>query len=238
MDLVEIHDLDKYYGVKQVLKRVSLQVPEGVIFALLGPNGAGKTTLIKAIFNFTTVDAGTIKIIGEDWRSYKCHRHLSYFPEKFYFFPYYKVKDVLQFYGQMHELSKEEIEQKTAFAIGVCGLDSFYHSRLTHLSKGQWQRVGIGCALMSNAKLYILDEPFSGLDPIGVKEIRDVFFQLKAEGKTVFINSHILSEVEKFVDYVAIIDQGVILTQGPLKDIVGNKNLEEVFFQLVKGNHA
>ena len=238
MSLLEIHDLDKFYGPKQVLKRCSLQIPAGVIFALLGPNGAGKTTLIKSLLNFTQVNSGTIKIMGEDWRHCKTHRHLSYFPEKFYFFPYYTVEDTLKFYGKLHELTPEESAKKIDEAVLVCGLGDFFKRPLQNLSKGQWQRVGIGCCLMSNAQLYILDEPFSGLDPIGIKEIRDVFFRLKSEGKTVFINSHILSEVEKFADYVAIINQGVILTQGPLKELIGGESLEDLFYRLVKGTYA
>lgn len=235
MNALEIRNLEKYYGRKKIIKNVDLDVPQGVLFALLGPNGAGKTTLIKSVLNFTSIKSGSIKIGGMDRKNFRGHEKVAYFPEKFFFFPYYTVEGVLRFYGSMYGikggLMKSRIDEIAKYA----GIHDILDMKLNKISKGQMQRVGIGSVLMSEADLYIFDEPFSGLDPIGIKNIKDIFQSLKKKGKTVFINSHILAEIEKIVDYVAIINKGNILYSGELDDFVSGRSLEDAFYNLIEG---
>ncbi len=234
--ILSIKNLHKYYGRNYVLKGIDLDVPRGKIFALLGPNGAGKTTLIKSILNLVSIKEGSILIEEKDHTNPSSRDGLAYFPEKFYFYPYYTVRGAMDFYGSMYGLNSKERKQKIDETAELVGVKEILDSKISQISKGQLQRSGMACALMSPAKLFILDEPFSGLDPIGIKEIKDVFQKLKEQGKTVFINSHILSEVEKFVDEIAIINEGILLRRGSVSEVKGNhSNLEEAFYCLVKG---
>ncbi len=234
--ILAIEKLHKYYGKKYVLKGIDLTIPPGKIFALLGPNGAGKTTLIKSVLNQVEIKSGNIFIEGKS-HTQACSRDgLAYFPEKFYFYPYYTVEGALDFYGSMYGLKKIERQEKIQELARLVGIQEILQSKISQISKGQLQRSGMACTFMSPSKLFILDEPFSGLDPIGIKEIRDVFKHLRDQGKTVFINSHILSEVEKFADEVAIINDGQVLRAGNVTDVIGtHANLEEAFYGLVKG---
>lgn len=234
--ILTVTNLHKYYGKKYVLKGISLDIPTGKIFALLGPNGAGKTTLIKSILNLVDTKEGSIQIDGKPHFQACARDGLAYFPEKFYFYPYYTIEGAMEFYGQMYGLNKEEIQQKIQEISKLVGVTEILKSKISQVSKGQLQRAGMACVFMSPANLFILDEPFSGLDPIGIKEIKDVFQHLKNAGKTVFINSHILSEVEQFADEVAIINEGVLLRSGTVETVKGtHSTLEKAFYELVKG---
>lgn len=231
-----IRQLHKYYGKNYVLKGVDLDIPMGKIFALLGPNGAGKTTLIKSVLNQVDIKSGSILIEGIPHNQAKSRDGLAYFPEKFYFYPYYTVESSMDFYGSMYGLSKKERQEKIQEISKLIGIQEILKSKISQISKGQLQRTGMACIFMSPAKLFILDEPFSGLDPIGIKEIKDVFKLIKDQGKTIFINSHILSEVEKFADEVAIINEGQVLRSGTVADVTGtHPSLEDAFYGLVKG---
>lgn len=234
--ILTITNLHKYYGKKYVLKGISLNIPSSKIFALLGPNGAGKTTLIKSILNLVDIKEGTISIDGKEHFQASSRDGLAYFPEKFYFYPYYTIEGAMEFYGQMYGLNSAETKIKIQEVAKLVGITEILKSKISQVSKGQLQRAGMACTFMSPAKLFILDEPFSGLDPIGIKEIKDVFQHLRNEGKTVFINSHILSEVEQFVDEVAIINEGQLLCLGTIEAVKGShSSLEKAFYELVKG---
>jgi len=234
--VLKISQLHKYYDKKHVLKGIDLTVPCGKIFALLGPNGAGKTTLIKSVLNLVDIKEGHIFINDKTHTKASSREGLAYFPEKFYFYPYYTVRGALEFYGNMYGLQKAELEAKKLEIIKLIGISEILESKISEISKGQLQRAGMACTFMSPANLFILDEPFSGLDPIGIKEIKDVFQIIKAQGKTIFINSHILSEVEKFADEVAIISEGQLLRSGTVAEVVGtHSSLEDAFYGLVKG---
>ncbi len=235
--ILEVSELHKYYDKKHILKGVSLNIPRQKIFALLGQNGAGKTTFLKSILSLTQIKSGKISIDGVAHTEHLSRKNLAYFPERFFFYPYYTVQGAMEFYGNLYQLSKEEIPAKIQEVAKLLGIESILEQKISQISKGQLQRSGLACTFMSKANLFILDEPFSGLDPIAIKEVKDVFQILKAQGKTLFINSHILSEVEIFADEVAIINEGTILTQGSVKEVIGQeKNLEEAFYRLVKGD--
>lgn len=234
MQIIQAQNVSKNYGNLAALKGLSLTVDEGSAFALLGPNGAGKTTFVRALLGLTRC-SGDIKLQGLDVKDKKARLGLAYLPEKFNFFPYYTVEGVLSFYGKMQGLDGSDLDNKLSEALEALNIVELRKKRMDNLSKGQVQRTGLANLLMGENKILILDEPFSGLDPIGIKELKELINKLKGEGKTIFINSHILSEMEQICDHVAILDKGDCLIQGTLAEVKGTKSLEDAFYDLVKG---
>lgn len=226
---IEANNICKSYGMTEALKGVSLRLEEGRSLALLGPNGAGKTTFIKSLLGLVHHDSGTLKIFNQDAPSPESRRNLAYLPEKFSFYPYYSVQGVVEFFADLYQSDRK----KVASALERVGMSGLSKRKMKTLSKGQMQRVGVANMLVSGAKLFLLDEPFSGLDPIGVKELKDLFVDLKRDGVTLFFNSHILSEMEKVTEEVAILNHGQLLVHGELKKLVQNKSLEDFFYELV-----
>ena len=236
MGILQVTNLNKHYGKQQVLKDINLNVDGHQIFAFIGPNGAGKTTFLKAVLNLTSITSGDILINNIPWRDYHAHQMVAYFPEKFSFFPYYTVEDTLLFYGRMAGRDKLNARERIPYALDKCSIQDLANRELGGLSKGQWQRVGLACILMSQAELLILDEPFSGLDPIGMRDFRGILQDLKAEGKTIFLNSHLLAEVEKLADQTAIINCGRILAAGKLPELCAGKSLEDYCCDLIEND--
>ncbi|MBF0359425.1 MAG: ABC transporter ATP-binding protein [Oligoflexia bacterium] len=235
--VIEVKNLSKSYGRGQVraLKDCSLSIPKGIIFGLLGPNGAGKTTFIKSILNLLKIDGGEIKIAGINYQDERARLNLSYLPEKFNFYPYYKVRGVLDFIGELNQLDAIKREQYRVRALKKLSIEEIEMKKVKNISKGQLQRVGLAGLLMGDSKLFILDEPFTGLDPIGIKDVKDLIINLKSNGATIFINSHILSEIEQIADRVAIMREGVILAEGAVTDLKGKSTLEEFFYKTIMG---
>jgi len=238
MAVLKVSQVQKFYGPQLVLQNLNLEVEANKIFALLGPNGAGKTTLVKAILNCTQIAAGEIFINGRSWLDYRSHQAVAYFPEKFTFFGYYTVFDTLLFYGRLAGWSRGEAKAKVMPALAKCGIADLAFRKLQTLSKGQGQRVGIACLLMTKASFLILDEPFSGIDPICLRDFRNIFKEFKEQGKTIFLNSHLLSEVEKLADQVAVINKGRILAQGDLPAICQGHSLEDFCCNLIENDHG
>lgn len=232
--VIEAENIVHSYGKYQSLKGLSLKVEEASIFALLGPNGAGKTTFVKAVLDLTRAKEGSILLNGMDTKNEQARNSVAYLPEKFNFFPYYSIENVVRFYGKMQGVKGSELEQQMENSLKRLKIWELKEKKLSELSKGQIQRAGIASMLMGDNKLLILDEPFSGLDPIGIKELKDLLKELKNEGKTLFINSHILSEMEQICDHVAILNEGVCLAQGELKSLIGNDSLEDFFYKKVQ----
>lgn len=235
MHIIETSGVCKSYGRTPVLTDISISVPRSAIFALLGPNGAGKTTFVKSLLDLTKPDSGTIRVAGRDHRDPACRHDLAYMPEKFSFFPYYTAENVLKFYGRMHGIDNADLPDRVEKALRRLGIEQVRRQRIKTLSKGQLQRLGIAGLVLSGASVLIFDEPFSGLDPIGIRELKQLFTELRAEGRTVFINSHILAEVEQIADQIAILDHGLCLAQGPLQQLTGTSSLEDFFYHTVKG---
>ena len=236
MGILEVKNITKNYGKNLILQGINLNVDPSQIFAFIGPNGAGKTTFLKAVLNLTSITTGEILLNGISWRDYHARATVAYFPEKFSFFGYYTVYDTLLFYGRMAGRDKKDALAQIPHALEKCSISELASRQLGVLSKGQWQRVGLACVLMSKADLLILDEPFSGLDPIGMRDFRQILQDLKVEGKTIFLNSHLLSEVEKLADYTAIINHGRILAQGKLPELCGGKSLEDYCCDLIEAD--
>ncbi|MCJ7679421.1 MAG: ABC transporter ATP-binding protein [Candidatus Aminicenantes bacterium] len=210
---------------KKILKGISLSVDEGKIFGYLGPNGAGKTTTIKCLLNLISPDRGTIEILGFPHHSIKARSHLGFSPENPYFYDYLSAGEFLDFYGRLFGLKKSVRTERAARLLRDVGLESSRHIQLRKFSRGMLQRIGLAQALINDPALVLLDEPLSGLDPIGRKEIRDLIVGLREQGKTVFLSSHILQDLEMICDEVAMIVEGKIVNQGRLADLISEKIL-------------
>jgi ABC-2 type transport system ATP-binding protein len=214
-----------FFKRKKILKGISLTVDEGEIFGYLGPNGAGKTTTIKCIMGLIFPETGEIQILGQPYLSLKAKTHIGFLPENPYFYDYLTATEFLRFYSQLFQLRKEEREKRIVDLIKLVGLEKTADLQLRKFSKGMLQRIGLAQALLNEPALVFLDEPLGGLDPIGRKEIRDIIVRLREEGKTVFLSSHILQDIEMICDRVAIIANGEIVNAGRLSDLISERVL-------------
>ena len=201
-------------------KDISFEVEAGEIFGFLGPNGAGKTTTIKAMLGLIRPDGGTIRVLGAPPESMAWREGVGYMPEHPTFYDYLSGREVVTWFGLLSGLGRAEAASRAANLLDRVGLGHALDRRLRGYSKGMLQRTGLATALVSDPKLLVLDEPMTGLDPIGRKEIRELILSLKDEGRTVFYSTHILPDIEMTCDRVAIIDQGVTRRMGRLQDIL------------------
>lgn len=232
--LVRAKDVSKNYGRHKALQNLGLSVHKGQTYALLGPNGAGKTTFVKALLGLVSYDSGEITINGRLVNDPRSRSVLAYLPEKFQFYSFDTPKKVLKFYARARNVPGPRAKSQIEKALEQVVMSDNASKKLAHLSKGQMQRVGLASLLIGDPELLILDEPFSGLDPVGIKELRDIIRGLKEQGKTLFINSHILAEMEKICDSFAILDNGYCLAQGEAQELLKSQSLENFFYQLVR----
>ena len=226
MNAVEIIGLEKTYSVgfwrkrpKRALAPLHLNVEEGEIFGFLGPNGAGKTTTLKLLMGLVFPTAGTARILGREWTDPAVKAQIGFLPEQPYFYDYLTAQELLNYYGQLSGVSAADRKQRIPEVLARVGLSDVKGLQLRKFSKGMLQRAGIAQAILHNPKLVFLDEPMSGLDPIGRREVRDLMEQLKHEGKTIFFSTHILSDAESLCDRVAIIHKGVLRGVGAVEDL-------------------
>ncbi|HEX6174421.1 MAG TPA: ABC transporter ATP-binding protein [Candidatus Binatia bacterium] len=225
--VVEIENLTKDYEVGFVRKRkvraldgLSLKVNQGEIFGFLGANGAGKTTTLKLLMTLIFPTAGSARILNQDIADVHMHRKIGYLPENPYFYDYLTAFEFLTFCGQIFGYSKTERTSRAKQLLARVGLDeSKWNTQLRKFSKGMLQRVGLAQAIINDPEVVFLDEPMSGLDPIGRREVRDLISELRGEGKTVFMCSHILSDIEVLCDRVAIMKRGRLSHLGALEDL-------------------
>jgi len=210
---------------QRILKGISLSVESGEIFGYLGPNGAGKTTTIKCVLGLIFPDQGEIEIFSNPHLSIKAKEKIGFLPENPYFYDYLSATEFLRFYFQLFPSIHEDKEEKIKNIISLVGLERFSNLSLRKFSRGMLQRIGLAQALLNDPDLVILDEPLGGLDPLGRKEIRDIIVRLRDEGKTVFLSSHILQDIEMICDRVAIIVNGEIVSQGNLQELISEKIL-------------
>jgi len=199
---------------KRVLHGISFGVNEGEIFGFVGPNGAGKTTTLKILMGLIRATQGSASILGCDVRETEFRRHVGFLPENPYFYDFLTGREILSFYARLSGVPRAELPDRVETLLAWVGLSHAADARLRTYSKGMLQRTGIAQALVHDPSVVFLDEPMSGLDPIGRKEIRDLILRLRSEGKTVFMNTHILSDVEMVCDRVAIIVRGEISYSG------------------------
>jgi ABC-2 type transport system ATP-binding protein len=199
---------------QRVLHGISFEVREGEIFGFVGPNGAGKTTTLKILMGLIRASSGAASILGHDVRETAFRRHVGFLPENPYFYDFLTGREILRFYARLSGVPRARLARRVDALLAWVGLSEAADAHLRTYSKGMLQRIGIAQALVHDPRVVFLDEPMSGLDPIGRKEVRDLILRLRAEGKTVFMNTHILSDVEMVCDRVAIIVRGRIQFEG------------------------
>lgn len=229
MPAIEIHGLEKTYSVgfwrkrpKRALHPLHLSVEEGEIFGFLGPNGAGKTTTLKMLMGLVFPTAGSARILGMHMSDPRVKAQIGFLPEQPYFYDYLTAHELLAYYGQLSGISADDCLRKAESTLKQVGLTDVSGLQLRKFSKGMLQRVGIAQAILHDPKVVFLDEPMSGLDPMGRREVRDLIQQLKTKGKTVFFSTHILSDAEALCDRVAIIHRGVLKGVGAIADLTGS----------------
>jgi len=223
--VIETKDLAKSYGRIHALKGVSVSVEPGEIYGLLGQNGAGKTTLIKILLGIARHWSGEAHLLGERAGTASVRRRIGYLPEDHHFPDYHTGYSLLNFYGQLLEVPRALRRQRIPEMLELVGLKGRMHYKLRTYSKGMKQRVGIAQALMHDPEVIFLDEPTDGVDPVGRREIRAIMTQLKEQGKTIFLNSHLLSEVELICDRVGILQRGVMIREGDVASLTRQKGL-------------
>ena len=227
MDTVlRIQDLHKSFKTgfipkgKKILNGISLEVHSGEIFGYLGPNGAGKTTTLKCVLGLIFPDKGKIEMFGRSNLSLLAKEKIGFLPENPYFYDHLTASEFLDFYSDLTLTKKKDKQERVQVLLKMVGLEHAAGLQLRKFSRGMLQRIGLAQALINDPSLVFLDEPLGGLDPLGRKEIRDIIVRLKGEGKTVFLSSHILQDIEMICDRVAILVEGRIINQGSLQDLI------------------
>lgn len=221
----------------QALKGVSLNVPRGTIYGLLGPNGAGKTTLIKILLGIVRKSGGTASVLGHVAGSRAARREVGYLPENHRIPRHLTANTALEYYGALSGLSMSEIRKRRAAILESVGLRGRERDRVSGYSKGMLQRLGLAQSMIHKPQLIVLDEPTDGVDPVGRREIRDVLKRLADEGHSVFLNSHLLQEIELVCESVAILNHGQCLLTGTVKDLKAALTDSAVYLQL-RGSEA
>ena len=242
MAAIEILGLEKTYSVgfwikrpKRALHPLHLKVEDGEIFGFLGPNGAGKTTTLKLLMGLVFPTAGSARLLGKEWTDPEVKAQIGFLPEQPYFYDHLTAHELLNYYAQLSGVPAKERSRRVAATLERVGLRNVQGVQLRKFSKGMLQRVGIAQAILHEPKLVFFDEPMSGLDPMGRREVRDLIEQLKHEGKTVFFSTHILSDAEALCDRVAIIHQGEVRTIGAVADLTSSvQGKIEVIWQVTR----
>jgi ABC-2 type transport system ATP-binding protein len=244
MAVVETWNLNKIYRTGfwlnqkvQSLTNCSLSVQSGETFGLLGPNGAGKTTLLKILLGVIRPTNGRAVLLGKPIGDRATKQRVGYLPENAYFYDFLTAWEFLTFVGGLFQISKPILNKRIATTFDLVGLDqkTAKKKQLRQYSKGMLQRVGMAQALINDPELVFLDEPMSGLDPLGRYQVREIILSLKEQGKTIFFNSHILTDVEQICDRIAILARGELLCVGSLEEILGRADVYQV---IIKGGEA
>jgi ABC-2 type transport system ATP-binding protein len=229
MNSIEICNVSKTYrshiGVKSrpVLDDLTLQVRENEIYGFLGKNGAGKTSTIKILCGLTRPSSGTARILGESVRKRTARTHIGYLPENPYFYEYLTPKETIAFYGKLEGMTRKERMLRWDELSEVLDLRSIADQRVRGFSKGMRQRLGFAVTLVSDPQVLILDEPMSGLDPMGRHMIREIILRMKERKKTVFFSSHILADVEQICDRIGMLIDGRLQAQGNINELLARK---------------
>ena len=232
--VIETRNLSKIYrdfwGRKKVhaLKSLDIEVRKGEIFGLLGPNGSGKSTTIKLILGLLFPTSGRVLVFDKDASETKKNERIGYLPEESYLYKFLTAEETLDFYGRLFDMSGRQRKQRVKELINLVGLSGAKHRQLREYSKGMTRRVGLAQALINDPDLVLLDEPTTGLDPIGVREMKDLIIALRDQGKTVLLCSHQLADVQDVCDRVAILHQGELKELGRVTDLLKVQDVTEV----------
>jgi ABC-2 type transport system ATP-binding protein len=225
---VEIQGLRKVYQKIIAVDDISLVTYRGEAFGFLGPNGAGKSTVVKILTGLVTPTKGTVRVLGQQVNHVQIRRQVGYLPEFPSFHRWLKARDFLEFHGRLYGLKSTMLEKRIGEVLAMVGLAGRENQKLGTFSKGMLQRIGLAQAIINKPDLVILDELVSGLDPVGQRDMRELLRVLKAEGTSIFLNSHLLADVEAICDRVAIINQGRILKVGAPAELFDKKKVLEV----------
>lgn len=237
MNIIEIDNLTKTFNESSnrnkiiALDNVSLKIEQGIIFGLLGQNGAGKTTLLKILLGIFHKTSGSFSLFNNEISSYKIKSRIGYLPENHKFPNYLTGIETLKFFGKLSGVDSNHLEKKINELIDKLNMSQWIKNKVKTYSKGMLQRLGLAQALINDPDLIFLDEPTDGVDPIGRKEIRNILLDLKEQSKTIFLNSHILSEVELITDRVAILNKGKLILEGDVKELTTEKEEYKILSQ-------
>ncbi|MBC8490261.1 MAG: ABC transporter ATP-binding protein [Bacteroidetes bacterium] len=231
MSIITTKNITKEYPSKSfskdritALSKFTFNVKKGEIFGLLGPNGAGKTTLIKILLGITFPNEGEAQIFDKDVSNESIKSKIGYLPEDHKFPNYLNGEQVLRYFGRLSGMNNKEVKKKSDEFLELVDMHKWRKTKIKKYSKGMIQRLGMAQAIMNDPELIFLDEPTDGVDPIGRKEIRDILLNLRSLGKTVFLNSHLLSEIELICDRVAILNKGVLIKEGSIEEMTTSKD--------------
>lgn len=221
MIALETENLTKHFnrGKITALEDVTLSVDEGLIFGLLGPNGAGKTTLIKIVLGILFPTSGSASLLERPINDIKAKERVGYLPENHRYPDFLKGGEVLDYFAQLSAVGQDRRSRNKSELLKLVDLEKWENTKIRKYSKGMQQRLGLAQAMMNEPDILFLDEPTDGVDPIGRKDIRDILLHFKEEGKTIFLNSHLLSEVEMICDEVAILDKGRLIRRGTVEEL-------------------
>ncbi|HLQ61407.1 MAG TPA: ABC transporter ATP-binding protein [Candidatus Acidoferrales bacterium] len=233
--VLELEGLRKRYRARDpwAVDGVSFRLEPGSVFGLLGPNGAGKTTIVKIVAGLLRANEGRVSLFGQDPLQAGARAQLGFAPEDPDFPKFLRAQEVLDYLGRLLGLSAAERAERIPEALEWAGLQG-ERRQVRHFSKGMKQRLGLAQAILNRPRLLILDEPTADLDPLGRRDVRELIVRLRAGGATVLLNSHLLSEVERVCDTVAILNRGRVLKEGTIEEVVPEgKDLEQVFIELM-----
>lgn len=240
---IRIANLSKHYkkGLKVkklAVDNLNLEIKEGEVFGFLGPNGAGKSTVIKMLLDFIRPDSGNVTIKDRPVNEPMARKYIGYLPENPFFYDHLTAEEILKFGGKAANMEKGTLEERIDQLLTRLKLSHVKKQPIRTYSKGMVQRIGLALALIHDPEICILDEPMSGLDPLGRRLVADLILDMRKMGKTVFFSSHILSDIESLCDRIGILNDGKLLFCGPLQDFVEeSKGLEEAFIKLVETNN-
>lgn len=238
--VIETKNLTKQFNGKGGFQNISLSIREGEVFSFLGKNGAGKSTFIRTLLGILHPTSGEGYMLGKPIGSTEARKKIGYLPELFQYYPWLSGYELLYNHGLLYKMSPDQIRGRINYVLELVGLKGHEHKKIKAYSKGMKQRIGFGCAIISDPELLFLDEPTSALDPIGRKQMRDLMLTLKEQGKTIFLNTHLLSEVELVSDRIAIIDNSKISKVGTLKELLNSPvvlnvgNCNEIIIEKLK----
>lgn len=217
---IQTHELTKRYGNVEALAGLSMRVERGEVFGFLGPNGAGKTTALRLLLGLSTPTSGHGTVLGAPLGDRATRGRLGYLPELFRYQPWMRAREVLELHCELAGIPGSARRTEVVDALDVVGLSDRANSHVGKLSKGMQQRLGLGVALLGRPELVLLDEPTSALDPVGRQDVRQIVAALRERGVAVFLNSHLLSEIERVCDRVAIVDRGRVVASGTINELL------------------